>query len=191
MLDQLYRDWNAQINVISRQDIDNLYLHHVLHSLSIAKVVDFLSGAKVIDIGTGGGFPGIPLAIMFPQTNFVLNDSIAKKIKVAGAIAKSLGLNNVTVVNDRVENIDGQYDFVVSRAVARLDQMWQWASPKIKQESLHALPNGVFYLKGGDITAELPKNVFCKSWELKEIFAEPYFSEKALVLLSKNSAKLN
>jgi 16S rRNA (guanine527-N7)-methyltransferase len=182
-LEPIYRDWNSKINVISRKDIDNLYLHHVLHSLSVARVINFLPGAKIVDVGTGGGFPGVPLAIMFPEVNFLLLDSIGKKIKVVDAVVKELGLKNVKTLQTRAEDIDGQFDFALARAVTKLDTVWGWVKDSIKKESAHKLPNGLLYLKGGDIAAELPKGVKMKTWQLDELFVEDYFKEKALYLL--------
>ncbi len=181
----LYKNLNCQINVISKRDIDNLYLHHVLHSLVIAKAVQFSAADSVLDAGTGGGFPGIPLAIMFPQTKFVLADSIAKKIRVVDAVVEALGLKNVTTQCGRVEDLTGQYDFIVSRAVTRLNVMWGWVAKLIKDNSTNQLPNGLLYLKGGDIAQELPVGVAVRRWDINQFFVEPYFNEKALVLLYK------
>lgn len=182
----LYKEWNAKINVISRKDIDNLYLHHVLHSVAIAKAAQFVDGSNILDVGTGGGFPGIPLAIMFPSANFLLVDSIGKKIKVAEAVARAAGLNNVTVANQRAETIEGQFDFAVARAVTRLDNIWAWVVPKIKPISRHQIPNGLLCLKGGDVGQEIPNSVDVRRWELSQFFSESFFKEKALVLLSKH-----
>ena len=184
-LDALYRDWNAKINVISRKDMDNFYLHHVLHSLAIAKAVQFNAGERVLDIGTGGGFPGIPLAIMFPETRFTLCDSIGKKIKVASAVAQSLSLDNVECVNCRVEDLKKKYDFIVSRAVTDLSQFYSWI-----RESYNA---AVFYLKGGDITSEtalcasknrISVDRIC-SFDISSWFEEEYFNEKKVVIITK------
>jgi 16S rRNA (guanine527-N7)-methyltransferase len=183
-LQALYASWNDKINVISRKDIDNLYEHHVLHSLAIAKVISFTSGSNVLDVGTGGGFPGVPLAILFPQTHFTLVDSVGKKLHVIDAIAEELGLKNIKTIHDRVENIEGTYDFILSRAVSRLDVMWAWVYKKIATDQKNTLPNGLLYLKGGDITAETPHAVDVKRWELKDMFTEDYFSQKSLVLLT-------
>ena len=182
-LGALYSEWNAKINVISRKDIDNFYEHHVLHSLAIAKAVQFAPGTRVLDIGPGGGFPGVPLAIMFPETQFLLVDSVGKKLKVIDDIAKRIGLTNVQTQHERAENIAGQFDFVTSRAVTRLNEAWGWVANKIATERHNALPNGLLYLKGGDITAELPSAVQVSRYELSDWFSEPYFSEKALVHL--------
>jgi 16S rRNA (guanine527-N7)-methyltransferase len=181
----LYKDLNAQINVISKKDIDNLYVHHILHSLSIAKAIQFGADDLVLDAGTGGGFPGIPLAIMFPQTKFVLADSIGKKIRVVDVVAETLGLKNVTTQCSRLEDLSGQFDFIVSRAVTRLDVMWGWVARLIKTNGENQLPNGLLYLKGGNINQELPGGVAIKRWDINQFFAEPYFNEKALVLLCK------
>jgi 16S rRNA (guanine527-N7)-methyltransferase len=179
----LYFEWNKKINVISRKDIDKLYVNHILHSLGIAKVIHFLPGSEILDVGTGGGFPGIPLAILFPETNFHLVDSIGKKIKVVDAIVGSLGLNNVKTTHSRVENITGQYDFIVSRAVTRMPDFVKWVKRKIKKESRHSLKNGILYLKGGDLTDELSiyKNV--KIYPLSVYFKESFFQTKKVVYL--------
>ena len=150
----LYQDWNSKINLISRKDIDNLYMHHVLHSLAIAKVVKFEPEARILDVGTGGGFPGIPLAIMFPSAQFHLVDSIGKKIKVVQAVADALGLRNVQAEQCRAETLTSRYDFIVSRAVTRLPEFYGWVRNLVSKEQHHALPNGILYLKGGDVRAE-------------------------------------
>lgn len=150
----LYKDWNSKINLVSRKDIDNLYMHHVLHSLAIAKVVKFEPEARILDVGTGGGFPGIPLAIMFPSAQFHLVDSIGKKIKVVQAVADALGLRNVQAEQCRAESIASRYDFIVSRAVTRLPEFYGWVRNLVSKEQHHALPNGILYLKGGDVRAE-------------------------------------
>lgn len=184
-LDALYREWNQQINVISRKDIDNLYLHHVLHSLAIARVVRFLPGARVLDLGTGGGFPTIPLAILFPETQFVAVDGTGKKIRVVAAVAEALGLQRVTALHARVEELrQPRFDFVVSRAVARLGQLVEWSFRHIKKEQLHALPNGLLTLKGGDIPseiAELPRGSYTETYPIEDFFPHPYFAEKSVV----------
>lgn len=167
----LYAEWNAKINVISRKDIDNLYLHHVLHSLSIAKAVRFEPGSRVLDVGTGGGFPGIPLAVMFPQTEFVLVDSIGKKIKVVQAVAEALELKNVQTQNVRAESLRGAYDFVVSRAVTRLPEFYGWVQGLVAKKHQHALPNGILYLKGGDLQDETkPFGRRITQYELPSLF---------------------
>ena len=150
----LYEDWNSKINLVSRKDIDNLYMHHVLHSLAIAKVVKFEPEARILDVGTGGGFPGIPLAIMFPSAQFHLVDSIGKKIKVVQAVADALGLRNVQAEQCRAESLTSRYDFIVSRAVTRLPEFYGWVRNLVSKEQHHALPNGILYLKGGDVRAE-------------------------------------
>ncbi|MDG1175948.1 MAG: 16S rRNA (guanine(527)-N(7))-methyltransferase RsmG [Flavobacteriales bacterium] len=181
-LKPLYEEWNAQINVISRKDIDNFYERHVLHSLGIAKVMKFKPGTHILDVGTGGGFPGIPLAIMFPKCKFHLVDSIGKKIKVVNEVATSLGLKNVTATHQRAEQVKDKYDFVVSRAVTRLDPFIGWIKTKIKSQNKNELPNGILYLKGGDLTEELSevrkKN---KSYSLPSYFEEEFFETKKVV----------
>ena len=151
----LYKEWNEKINVISRKDIDNLYIHHILHSLAIAKVISFEAGSRVLDVGTGGGFPGIPLAVMFPEVQFDLVDSIGKKIKVVEAVATALELNNVHAMQCRAESLRESYDFVVSRAVTRLPEFYGWVSGRIAKKHKNVLPNGLLYLKGGDISQEI------------------------------------
>jgi len=181
-LDELYRDWNEKINVISRKDVDNLYVNHVLHSLGIAKVQSFKPGAAILDVGTGGGFPGIPLAILFPETHFHLVDSIGKKIKVVNAVADALGLKNVRGEQIRAEQIKGEYDFIVSRAVTRLKEFYGWVHNKVKQESVHELDNGILYLKGGDLEEEL--NELRKPYalyNLSDYFKEEFFETKKVV----------
>ena len=181
----LYEDWNSKINVISRKDMDSFYEHHVLHSLARAKYFPLLPGMQVMDVGTGGGFPGIPLAIMFPQTDFLLVDSIGKKIKVVQAVAESLGLTNVTAVQERVEKIKGKFDVITSRAVTRLPEIARWVSNKLRiYNDIEA--GGILYLKGGDIEQELrdvPKNWKRKSTSITKWYAEPYFVEKYVVHL--------
>ena len=179
----LYKDWNSKINVVSRKDIDRLYTNHVLHSLGIAKVIDFLPGAEVLDVGTGGGFPGIPLAILFPETQFHLVDSIGKKLKVVDAVADELGLKNVKTTHSRVENIDGKYDFIVSRAVTRMPDFVKWIKGKIKKKSRHPLKNGILYLKGGDLTEELAPYKNVQVFDLKNYFDEDFFDTKKVVYL--------
>ncbi|HLP11517.1 MAG TPA: 16S rRNA (guanine(527)-N(7))-methyltransferase RsmG [Flavobacteriales bacterium] len=177
-----YEDWNSKINVISRKDMDNFYERHVLHSLAITKVMRFNPGAEVLDIGTGGGFPGIPLAIMFPETKFTLVDSIGKKITVVNNVAVELGLTNVTGIHERAEKIKHKFDFVVSRAVTTMPEFMQWAWGKFKEKSVHPLPNGILYLKGGDLTAELEglRN-FHKEYNISEFFEEEFFETKKVV----------
>jgi len=182
-LGPLYRDWNAKINVISRKDIDALYTRHVLHSLAIAKVQAFGAGAQVLDVGTGGGFPGIPLAILFPEVEFVLIDAIGKKIKVVQAVADALGLANVKASQIRAQNIPGRFDFIVSRAVTNMPDFVSWVRHKTKKENKHELPNGILYLKGGDLSEELsgfPKTVI---HAIPEFFDDPFFETKHVVYL--------
>lgn len=183
-LHSLYADWNEKINVISRKDIDNLYINHVLHSLGIAKVMAFKPGADVLDVGTGGGFPGIPLAILFPDTNFHLVDSIGKKITVVKAVAESLGLKNVTAEQIRAEQLTEEYDFIVSRAVTRLKEFYGWVHRKAKKKSLHELDNGILYLKGGDLEEELLelKKPYAL-YNLSDYFKEEYFETKKVVFI--------
>ena len=180
-LGPLYRDWNAKINVISRKDIDALYLKHVLHSLGIAKVQEFLPHSRVLDIGTGGGFPGIPLAIMFPEVDFTLVDSIGKKIKVVREISLALDLHNVEAIHLRAEKVKGKFDFVVSRAVTRMNDFSTWVQHKILSEHKHSLPNGILYLKGGDLTEELKGFPRAEIYELSHFFSHPFFETKKVV----------
>ncbi len=182
-LEELYKYWNAQINVISRKDIDSLYERHVLHSLAIAKVQPFLPGAHILDVGTGGGFPGIPLAILFPETNFYLTDAIAKKIKVVDAVAKELNLTNVTASHIRAEKVKDQFDFIVSRAVTNMPDFVKWVRGKVKKKSEHQLKNGILYLKGGDLTEELSQYKTVKLYNISEFFSEPFFETKKVVHL--------
>jgi len=180
-LEALYIDWNAQINVISRKDIEALYVKHVLHSLGIAKVQPFLPGSKILDVGTGGGFPGIPLAIMFPETQFVLVDSIGKKIKVVEAVAEALGLQNVTAIHARAEKVQGEFDFIVSRAVTKMDDFVKWVRKKVRRKNKHQLKNGVLYLKGGDLSEELQNFPSAKLFDLTDYFDDPFFETKKVV----------
>ena len=183
LLQELYQDWNIKINVVSRKDIDELYLRHVLHSLGIAKVQGFLPGASILDVGTGGGFPGIPLAILFPETRFHLVDSIGKKIKVVEEVAEGLGLQNITATNARVEEIGGHFDFIVSRAVAVMPTFEYWVRGKIAKESKHELKNGILYLKGGDLTEELEGYKNATVYDLSAYFEEEFFETKKVVHL--------
>ncbi|MTB52061.1 16S rRNA (guanine(527)-N(7))-methyltransferase RsmG [Lewinella sp. W8] len=186
-LDELYRDWNAKINVISRKDIDNLYVKHVLHSLAIAKVLKFKPGAKVLDLGTGGGFPGIPLAIMFPETDFLLIDGTAKKIRVCNEVIAALGLTNCRARQQRAEELKKrEFDFVVTRAVARMEKLAEWSMRLITPTQRHALPNGILALKGTDLTEEmaaLPKSAYLEEYPIREMFQEEFFEEKAVIYL--------
>ena len=180
----LYYDWNNKINVISRKDIENLYLHHVLHSLAIAKVITFRPGTTIMDMGCGGGFPGIPLAIMFPETKFHLVDSIGKKVRVASEIASAIGLKNVTATHSRAQEIKEKYNFVVSRAVMQLPELVKICRKNIGKEQLNALPNGIICLKGGNIQAEVQqyKNII-EIMPLENIFEEEFFKDKKVVYL--------
>jgi len=183
LLAELYKDWNLKINVVSRKDIDEIYLRHVLHSLGIAKVVSFVPNSGVLDVGTGGGFPGIPLAILFPETHFHLVDSIGKKIKVVQEVAQGLELENVQVTNARVETIKDQYDFVVSRAVAQMDTFMHWVKDRVAKKSVHEIKNGILYLKGGDLTEELSKFPKATQYPLSDFFKEEFFETKTVVHL--------
>lgn len=181
----LYKQWNTCINVISRKDIDHLYLNHVLHSLSIAKLISFEKGTNVLDVGTGGGFPGIPLAIFFPEVSFHLVDSIGKKIKVVGEIVKALHLENVSYSHQRVEEIQSKYDFIVSRAVTSLPVFYKWVYHKVKKNSFNTLNNGLLYLKGGDIAEELA-TLYPQKIDIYPIdiwFNETYFKEKKIIYM--------
>jgi 16S rRNA (guanine527-N7)-methyltransferase len=183
LLESLYQDWNQKINVVSRKDIDELYLRHVLHSLGVAKIQQFLPQSKVLDVGTGGGFPGIPLAILFPETHFTLVDSIGKKIKVVEEVIEGLGITNVTAVNSRVEEIKGQFDFIVSRAVAAMPTFTYWVKGKVKKQSVHERRNGILYLKGGDLTEELKDYRTAEIFDLPNYFDEDFFETKKVVYL--------
>lgn len=184
-LQELYTFWNERINLISRKDIEHLYLHHVLHSLSIAKIITFLPDAQILDIGTGGGFPGIPLAILFPKTRFYLNDSIQKKIKVVDEIIKALNLNNVITIHNRAEKIKQKFDFIVSRAVAPFPDFLKLTHNKIKTNHIHQLPNGILYLKGGDLqTLQKEMGEYYQPsliFHLYNYFPYPYFETKQLI----------
>ena len=182
-LELLYKDWNSKINVISRKDIDELYLRHVLHSLSIAKLISFKDGTSILDVGTGGGFPGIPLAILFPNCKFHLVDSIQKKITVVNNVVKELDLKNVKTSCSRVEAISEKYDFVVSRAVTNMKDFVSWIKFKINKKSFNDFKNGVLYLKGGDLEDELKSFKNVKTFELSEIFNEDFFIQKKVVYL--------
>ena len=182
-LEELYKDWNQKINVVSRKDIDELYLRHVLHSLGIAKFITFNEGSKILDVGTGGGFPGIPLAILFPEAHFTLVDSIGKKIKVVDEVVEGLQLANVKTINARVEEIPGQFDFIVSRAVAAMPTFVHWVKGKIKKESTHSIRNGILYLKGGDLLEELKDYKTAEVYKLTDYFKEDFFETKKMVYL--------
>src|SRR6478609_9113991 len=182
-LDFLYHDWNEKINVISRKDIDSLYTKHILHSLAIAKVNKFEPGTYVLDVGTGGGFPGIPLAILFPETRFYLIDVIAKKIKVVQAVAEGLELKNVKAEQIRAENVKGDFDFIVSRAVTNMPDFVLWVKTKIKKQQKHELKNGILYLKGGDLTEELKDFPKATEYNISDFFEDEFFETKKVVHL--------
>jgi len=181
-LPELYTFWNNQINVISRKDIESLGERHVLHSLGIAKVMAFLQGENVMDVGTGGGFPGIPLAILFPETSFHMVDSIGKKIKVVQEVAKAIGLKNVKASHARAEQVNEKFDFVVSRAVTQLKDFYPWVRGKFNKESKNKLPNGILYLKGGDLSQEIAESKLAvKQYHLKDYFTEEFFETKQVI----------
>ncbi|KWW30806.1 MAG: 16S rRNA (guanine527-N7)-methyltransferase [bacterium P3] len=180
----LYKDWNAKINVISRRDMDLFYEHHVLHSLAIARVQSFLPGARILDVGTGGGFPGIPLAILHPDTSFLLVDSIGKKIRVVQDVVRQLGLKNVQAIQTRAEQVDGTFDFVVSRAVTALPEFAGWVRGRVAHQHRHALPNGIICLKGGELSAELAPFRRCVTvYDISRYFDESYFETKKVIHL--------
>ncbi len=182
-MELLYKDWNQKINVVSRKDIDELYLRHVLHSLGIAKIQSFKPGSEILDVGTGGGFPGIPLAIMFPQTQFTLVDAIGKKIRVVNEVVNGLDLKNVQAHHSRVEDLPGQFDFIVSRAVAAMSTFVYWTKGKLKKESIHERKNGILYLKGGDLSEELADYRNAQIFNLTDYFKEEFFETKKVVYL--------
>jgi len=182
-LGSLYNQWNAQINVVSRKDIDQLYIRHVLHSLGIAKVQAFKPKAQILDVGTGGGFPGIPLAILFPEAQFYLIDAIAKKIKVVQAVADALELQNVKAAQLRAEKVKGEYDFIMSRAVTNMADFVKWTRKKVAKKQNHKLKNGILYLKGGDLTEELASFPKAQQFDLSDYFKEPFFETKKVVHL--------
>ena len=185
-LESLYFEWNEKINVISRKDMDSLYERHVLHSLGIAKVMSFSAGTKVLDIGTGGGFPGVPLAMLFPEVEFTLVDSIGKKIKVVEAISQELGLKNVKAIHGRAEKIKDKYHFVVSRAVTQMPVFLRWLKGKFEKEQINKKHNGVLYLKGGDLAEELA-GIRCEIFQLRKFFEEEIFETKKVVYISKGT----
>ncbi|WP_299526434.1 16S rRNA (guanine(527)-N(7))-methyltransferase RsmG [Winogradskyella sp.] len=182
-LEALYKDWNTKINVVSRKDIDELYLRHVLHSLGIAKVIRFSDNSSILDVGTGGGFPGIPLAILFPECQFHLVDSINKKLKVVNAVADTIGLTNVRTTHSRVEAIDETFDFIVSRAVTAMPEFTKWVKGKIAKKQKNEIRNGILYLKGGDLTEELKQYTTVKAYLLSDYFEEDFFETKKVIYL--------
>lgn len=182
-LEDLYKDWNLKINVVSRKDIDELYLRHVLHSLAIAKVINFKDESSLMDVGTGGGFPGIPLAILFPNCQFHLVDSINKKLKVINAVCEAIELTNVKTTHSRVEAIDETYDFIVSRAVTAMPEFTKWVKGKTAKKQRNELKNGILYLKGGDLTEELKKYTTVKAYLLSDYFEEDFFETKKVIHL--------
>jgi 16S rRNA (guanine527-N7)-methyltransferase len=187
-LEELYKEWNEKINVVSRKDIDQIYLHHVLHSLSIAAIANFKPGAEVIDIGCGGGFPCIPLAIFFPEVKFHAVDSIGKKLKVVEAVAQGAGIKNITTQHSRAEEIKNRkFDFAVSRAVAPLKELWTWAKPLLKKENRNEINNGLICLKGGDLHQEIfESGTRPKMMSVYDIFNEEYFKEKYIIYVKKS-----
>lgn len=181
-LKDLYIEWNSRINVISRQDIEDLYIKHILHSLAIAKIIQFTKGSKILDVGTGGGFPGIPLAIMFPDVEFLLVDSVGKKIKVVNAISSSIGLKNLESKHTRVEQVKNQFDFVVSRAVTRMRVFQEWVHNRVSSKQRNTLSNGILYLKGGDLIEEL-KGIPHHQYNISDFFEEEFFETKKVVYI--------
>jgi len=182
-LQHLYQHWNTQINVISRKNIDTLYTNHILHSLAIAKLIQFEKGTKILDIGTGGGFPGIPLAILFPEVDFLLVDSIGKKIKVVNEVSNAIGLTNVSVLHERAENIKDTFDFVVSRAVTNMTDFKKWVKGKFNNTHNNTLNNGILYLKGGDLSEEL-SGISHSKYEIADLFEEEFFETKKVIYIS-------
>ncbi|MCL4159078.1 UNVERIFIED_CONTAM: hypothetical protein GTU68_066835 [Idotea baltica] len=182
-LEGLYKDWNAKINVVSRKDIDELYLRHVLHSLAIAKVIRFTDNSSILDVGTGGGFPGVPLAILFPNCKFHLVDSINKKLKVINAVCEAIELTNVKTTHSRVEAIDETFDFIVSRAVTAMPEFTKWVKGKTAKKQQNELKNGILYLKGGDLTEELKQYTNVKAFLLSDYFEEDFFETKKIIYL--------
>lgn len=190
MLQELYAEWNAKINVISRKDIDNLFQNHIIHSLAIAKVIQFSPGTMILDVGTGGGFPGVPLAIMFPLAKFHLVDSIGKKIKVVEEVSTAIGLKNISWQHARAEDVKGEFDFVVSRAVTRLPDFYEWIKDKFSPLNCNSLNNGILYLKGGDLTEELaPILKSITQYLISDWFTEDFYAEKKVVYVNCNKKK--
>ncbi len=185
LMAELYSDWNAKVNVVSRKDIEELYLRHVLHSLGIAKIVTFPPGSAVLDVGTGGGFPGLPLAILFPETQFTLVDAVGKKMMVVREVVHGLQLDNTITLQSRVEEMDTRYDFIISRAVAAMPTFVHWVKDRIKKKSGHSIRNGIFYLKGGDLTEELRDYSAAKIFPLSDYFEESFFETKKVVYLPR------
>lgn len=182
-LESLYKDWNTKINVVSRKDIDELYLRHVLHSLGIAKVMSFADNSSILDVGTGGGFPGVPLAILFPNCKFHLVDSINKKLKVINGVSEALDLQNIKTTHSRVEAIDDTYDFIVSRAVTAMPEFTKWVKGKIAKRQINSMKNGILYLKGGDLKDELKQYTTVKIFPLTDYFEDDFFETKKVVYL--------
>ena len=182
-LEKIYKFWNAKINVISRKDIDNIYLHHILHSLSIAKFIEFKKGTSILDLGTGGGFPGVPLSIFFPECNFNLVDGVKKKVDVVNAVSKDLNLKNITTYESRAEDLNLKYDFLVSRAVAKIPKLLKWSKNCCKLDSKNSIKNGIIALKGGDLNEELKSVPFKTIIKLNEIFDYEYFQQKQIVYI--------
>ena len=182
-LESLYKDWNTKINVVSRKDIDELYLRHVLHSLGIAKVMSFADNSSILDVGTGGGFPGVPLAILFPNCKFHLVDSINKKLKVINGVSEALDLQNIKTTHSRVEAIDDTYDFIVSRAVTAMPEFTKWVKGKIAKRQINSIKNGILYLKGGDLKDELKQYTTVKIFPLTDYFEDDFFETKKVVYL--------
>tara|TARA_B100001063_G_scaffold31671_1_gene24821 strand:+ start:423 stop:1049 length:627 start_codon:yes stop_codon:yes gene_type:complete len=181
----IYKDWNSKVNLISRRDIENLFTNHILHSLSIVNIIEFESSTSVLDVGTGGGFPGIPLAIFFPNVKFTLLDSIGKKIKVVESVSKDLSLSNVTAINDRVENHFDKYDFILSRAVAKMDKFYSLVNKNFNSKSINEIPNGIISLKGGDLKDELKDFKEKKIFDISEFFTDDFFKTKRVVYVPK------
>ena len=181
----IYKDWNSKVNLISRRDIENLFTNHILHSLSIVNIIEFESSTSVLDVGTGGGFPGIPLAIFFPNVKFTLLDSIGKKIKVVESVSKDLSLSNVTAINDRVENHFDTYDFILSRAVAKMDKFYSLVNKNFNSKSINEIPNGIISLKGGDLKDELKDFKEKKIFDISEFFTDDFFKTKRVVYVPK------